>query len=489
MKNKQNKILRSFPVSIIGYIILFAFFYFLMYRSPLISDDFEFANLKYTSFSELFNYALHYGNGRVLGNVGAVFFVNYPIINAIIKSAIICALVYLLPKTIKNGNSADSYCACLLVLGISSAIFGQVYSWTSGFMNYVPPVVIMLFCLHAVRYSLNRSRIIDLLLALVGFVGQLFVEHVTVVNILIAGLLIFIYIKEKETRRTRAIIWFVSGILGAMVMFLVPKIFYISNNRVAGYRNIHLTNIVYSSIESIHLIIHTMSQCLILFAVFTILGLSLAKERTKGRYLRYIIYTVYPIIQTAFLFVDSEAGILRILRYLLVYFGMVLYVLILLYDICTLVDRKERAEMLVLLLFAVISVAPFLIIRPFGERCIFLSYIFLCMFALRGMAYLRSKNKLPNPRRTVVVMIALILILSVFLGREFSLIKKYDDMRHEYIRNAVQAGEPEVTVFELPSKYSFVTYLLDKYYYREHPGDIKFVVVDYDTWCEEVGGQ
>ena len=54
------------------FFLSFFFFAFVMLCAPYASDDLEFGNLPYTQLSEYLQYALEYGNGRLLGNLTAI---------------------------------------------------------------------------------------------------------------------------------------------------------------------------------------------------------------------------------------------------------------------------------------------------------------------------------------------------------------------------------------------------------------------------------
>ncbi len=62
---------------------IFCFFFTIMLWAPMAYDDFDFIARSSYPISDIFQYSLHYGNGRLLGNMGVVI---------LLKSSIFCAL-------------------------------------------------------------------------------------------------------------------------------------------------------------------------------------------------------------------------------------------------------------------------------------------------------------------------------------------------------------------------------------------------------------
>ena len=78
-KGNQRKIVALLTLT-------FLFFAFVMYCSPMASDDYEFLSLDFAGASELIDYVLHYGNGRVLGNLGAIYLMHHPVLAVAVKA-------------------------------------------------------------------------------------------------------------------------------------------------------------------------------------------------------------------------------------------------------------------------------------------------------------------------------------------------------------------------------------------------------------------
>ncbi len=86
-----------------------AFVFVLGLLSPLISDDFIFSRLEFSSFRELIQYVLYYGNGRVLGNLSVLLTINVPWLTALIKAVAVAGIVTLIPYVVKTSKHIYIY--------------------------------------------------------------------------------------------------------------------------------------------------------------------------------------------------------------------------------------------------------------------------------------------------------------------------------------------------------------------------------------------
>ena len=66
-----------------------------------------------------------------------------------------------------------------LLLTIAPGIFGQVYSWMSGFQNYVPPLLLLLLTLLLIRKSGRGGLLTKIRQGLLVFLLTLFVMIVS----------------------------------------------------------------------------------------------------------------------------------------------------------------------------------------------------------------------------------------------------------------------------------------------------------------------
>ena len=120
MKEKNFKIVT--PKNIILLIVACTLIH-ILYISPMLSDDFEFASYHFNNIGKIMRYSLYYGNGRLLGNIGACILNNNRIVCVIVKVVMILAMMLLIPKVINIKNKVLEYIIYLMLLGTAPEIF------------------------------------------------------------------------------------------------------------------------------------------------------------------------------------------------------------------------------------------------------------------------------------------------------------------------------------------------------------------------------
>lgn len=466
------------------YGLLFIFLGLVCVNPPLISDDFEFADLALTNPRDLISYVLYYGNGRLMGNLTGIFLINYPILCGLVKAVTFCGIIWLLPRVSTVSPKNRLFLAAivpLLVLGVNPDIAGQVLMWTSGWANFIPPILIGLLCLYVIQ-SMNRfSFKAATLIVVLGFVGQLYVEHATAIQILAALCLLVYYHKRGHKIQARySLCWLAAGICGAALMFAIPKIFFLEVNRSAGYRTFHISDFVSHIYGALLFSISTFEQCIALLSVFSLFGFLVNKGRSTLSLLKKTVYLLIPVLLGIYPYLNISWSILALAKH-----GLTLiYLTLLLIDILLMKDKSKKLAVLWLCILAIIATAPFLVITPFGERCMHLSYILLCIAAL---ICVESCIESDDSIRTKLLQCASLIgtaAVCVILAVSMVKIHHYDNIRDSYIRQQIAAGETEVVIFDLPTRYTFNTYLLDLYYYDQKPRDVSFEIIDLDTWMQ-----
>lgn len=471
--------------------------FFIMYIAPLNSDDFEFAGFHFKTWEAVINHSLFYGNGRLLGNIGACILNNSTLLRAVTKTLVICGIIFITPKTLKLTGSGWYLLSAILILGVGPEIFSQVFTWTSGFQNYVPPILCFMLCIYIVQENHTTVYKLSIIITL-SIIGALYVEHFTVIHLL-TSFLYWIYYRKKqqEIQKRKALAWWISCFLGLSIMVMIPRIFYKSVNRVTGYRQVHISNIadIITSVKgSIFMVLNTYSHCIIFWLLLSILGILLLKQNKNKMINKKIIYTFrkyvyvcYPIILVLFEYLSFEnTNVLRIIRHTLVIGGMCIYLILFAIQICQIKCSEIRNELLFYLILSIASVAPFMIISPFGERCMFLSYFLGVLLIMKGMNYCISSSELVISKKWIQIGWLSLTILLAFLVVNFIDIKKYDDKRNKYIEQRMMKGETEISIYEIPSRYVFPTYLINQYYYYKEPGDIKFELMTYEEWNQKI---
>ena len=247
-KNEKTEIICLFFVSVL-------FFAFVSLCTPMASDDFEFRSLSFSGVADLLKYVFYYGNGRVLGNLGAIILVKNPILAAVVKALTISGVIFLVPAVLGIQSSGGYWLSFLLFSIIPAALFGEVYTWTCGFQNYIPPiwmtlVILLLLQKYHSLHTVTARALVCTAVFLLGFGGQLFTEHSSLINLFWAFTCVVRQYK-KRNKTTPAVIWFCAAAIGFACMMLVPVVFYMDGNRCEGYGSVNLGSIVQLAVSCV----------------------------------------------------------------------------------------------------------------------------------------------------------------------------------------------------------------------------------------------
>ena len=471
------------------YTVTFFVLFCLFWKLPLISDDFEFADLVRTkSFREIANYILFYGNGRFLGNTLSIMLVNANVVvSAAIKAIAVLGITVLLPRVLNIRSISGFLLSFVLILGVAPQIYAQVFVWTSGFVNFTFSVFLSLLCVYLIESSNGQSVVRKTLLTVLGTACQLFVEHVSIINIIVAVIMVWYFYRRDIVKRDAALAWLAGCMLGAVLMLMLPHIFYLEENRTQGYREVHtdsITSMFRSIINSLRLMIVTLSRCTLLFFVTSCFGW-LIHRKSHNRYCFFAraVYLMFPVVSMLFS-IREGIWIPAIVRYGAIYGGMLVYCLVLAIDVLKIADKNTKTFLIRLVFLAVLSAAPFLIVTPFGERCLFLAYSFLAMFAIKALFYAVSYHQIRFFKGIWLLAVCSI-ILSVFLCLETINVRKWNTARNDYIEACMASGKESICIYEIPSAYYFQTCLIDRWYYYESWHDISFEILEYDAWLRQ----
>lgn len=471
---------------------------FAMWCTPLSSDDCEFASLRFSGIGDFLNYVLYYGNGRVLGNVFSISLSQFPSAAVFVKSFFTASLVVLVPLALKKNDLSAYLASFLLLMGIRPSLFGEVYTWTSGFSNYIPPVWTMLVLVCFVQFQHSASwgkwMIMCIGTCIFGFAGQFFVEHSAVLNVIVALALLAITWVHAENKRDRVIpaIWFLTAAAGLFLMLKLPSWFYVPGNRSVGYRSVNLGGILdfvrSCARNAMQLTNHYQGpQGLVVCAgAFAAAFLTRYERSEKANNLLFLVNsvsTLYLLFGTA-LSVSAWHGYYTMIQNAVSVLFVIAPVLTWLIAAWKLPPEKHRYGILGLLVCAVMALGMFLIVSPTPARVSFLSYIFAVgAFLLTAEPVwqqlpvaVQKKGKILL--RVGAVLLVLILLLVFFNCRNMA------KTRENHILREMEAGAQTIEIYRIPYDYIFWDnpWGFSYQYYYEEPGDITFVPVEYYTW-------
>lgn len=203
------------------------FWAFIFTLSPMTEDDHYFWSLRLQGLEQIWNFASCYGNGRLLGNMGVFYLVEYKLLRVTVKTLSMTAMVFLLPWTLGLRKWRSYVWSFLLLAGISPAMFSEVYVWTSGFQNYVPAILLFLLGLALLRRLAEggkRGLAFCPLLLLLGFAMQLYVEHSSALNLMLCTLLTLYAARHRRELLPAAAFFLAGAALGFLLMLRLPSL-------------------------------------------------------------------------------------------------------------------------------------------------------------------------------------------------------------------------------------------------------------------------
>ena len=476
------------------------FFFCIMLCAPLTYDDYEFAALNFSSFEELIQFCLSYGNGRLLGNVFGITGNQFPVFSALCKAVVLGTTVILIPEILGLRSLPGYMVSFLLTVLIDPELFAQVITWNSGFHNYVPGVFLMLCALWLIqRYPVKRAGQILSCFALLilGVCAQLFIEHTTIVNVVFVCIILLKILHDSDSRRAFPVIVLLAGtLIGLALMFWIPAHFGVSdNNHTSGYRSVHITSITTFIFNCARNTLRLSNHYFGLSGVPVCAGAAISVYLTQNSRREKMNSVLYycSIIPGLYMLVCSvmdmqgwyaePAIIHHAIAMLAVLSPLAVWIIALFGE----QDTLFRNRTLVLLGFAIFALLPLLIVTPIRIRVVYHSQVFIVMaFFLCLMRWAKNWDH-KVCKITTKIMAAVIAVVILSMASVFISIRGMTQVRDRYIRNQIQQGAEAIDYFNIPYDlvHDATDPLMGQYYYRTQPDDVAFNIRAFDEWMND----
>ena len=482
-----------FAVMFIALSVIFSF-------CPLVSDDREFLSLNYKSFAEAINYALHYGNGRFLGNLGAILLAPHPMVATLYKAMTISLLGILLPRLCEAKNKVTYLLSYFLLLTVSSKMYAQVYFWNCGNVNYATPIALFVLGLMTMKSQVKSAFDFVrkcILIFVFGIAQQLFIEHNAVVNVCVAvGIMLYTLYKRSNKKRLLSFLWTLSNVIGFYLLFFIPKL--VGGNMIrdmSDYRKFSIYSIgdiIYTVTENGVLISTYFASFAFLSVAMMILSYCKLKEfRGQKKVHNVLVKTlnisnfICSLLSVFFTAIGSSVNLFYKSRRFLWILCIVAFFECLVYFISTIFFSSEKSSKIVgtfSLIVFVVSLAPLLIVSPIGWRNAYMAFCVIVFDVLFEFDKLMH-NKFKKVSEFLIGFFSVaISVILLYLGIVTADIDDYSKQLSSYIEREMKSGKTEIQVFMIPSDYFSKNLMLEYEYYYDKPGDIKFESVEYEVW-------
>lgn len=484
---------------ILFFVLVFAFFFLVMWFSPFASDDIEFRAKNLHSFKDIFQNALYYGNGRLLGNISVYYLVNNKLVGSLIRAVVLSLIVVLLPLVINMKTPIGYALSFFLVVSVNPEVFGQVFSWASGFSNYVFPILlgIINFAIIEAVEKEECKKVLGILGSLAVFVSglcaQLFVENTSTTFVLLSFALLFNGIKRRQKFLGARIAWLISSLLGMLVMVSIPKAFFREGNRTIGYRGFggdSVLEAVKNAVKSVGVILHTYAGCVFISLAVLIFIILIAKKQ-EGLKLKVYLLVSSSLAEAFILFASftrqNKWYGLSISDTIISYYSSGLWALILIVNfiigIHLISDIDVKRKSLFCMFFSAVSVVQLVIVYPISVRTIWISLMFTCVTLMLLGKYAFASVKV-SAGIIEKVALASCTVFGLSLLLTFGNIHELDILRENHINRELSKGNTEINIFAIPSDYAFwdsewayIKWVVDK-----EGNNVEFTVVNVDSW-------
>jgi hypothetical protein len=368
---------------------------------PFTGDDLSWGVVKignYWTHGNFDNY-----DGRYLGNTLIITLTKMPWLLHTFYALTMAGLAVICAKLLKSIRYAVA--ALTLVLLLPRVVFAQTLGWNAGFINYVFSTLFMLGILAlAVRELLARDDWhppyeagLAILLFLLAMLFSWLSEPVTLLNFI--SLAAFIAYGLFNHRQVRAHWWtaLLGSTIGAVLMFINGGY----HNTAAGtdpYRKMDLSlHALAGNARSVLSVgINSFELLFVLFAILAILlTITHWHNWTIGQRLAGMLaaadFTIFSVINLLIQHPESFSTPLKALYLLMsasVFVGLFLLIVA--------VSPIDLAAYYYLLA-AIFLLLPYLVVTPFGPRCVFASQLLLILLLLHLTAnYLELPMNMPS---------------------------------------------------------------------------------------------
>lgn len=489
-------------ISWIMILVTFIYIAMISYITPLSStDDLNFLMMSRKTDSTMLTEALHYGNGRLLGNLTAMLLSRYLWLRTILKPAVIVGIIVLLWKLLDINTVVGRFFMTLMFLLMPASLMAETITWNSGFANYVPPVLGLLTCGWLVcridvissfattsegrrRKNIKRT-IMFTALGVTGFVGQLFVEHISFVAIVISG--VFVICMKKRRSIAAPVVWLAVAVAGMCLMTFI-SLHFKEHAFIPGYRHVPKdvsTFIEYGYISLFRFTIPLLSQMRLFWGTILIAAL-LVTAGSRRKTVRIIAMEIVILLSSM-----ADGFSLAGMVIESVFIAGITVLLVMLIES---VDCDTKYKLFFILLSGYAATFPLQFVRPYGIRCMMYLYMCMCVVAVTavdrwlgrnkgGLQIKTKKGMVVSVEHTICCAVAFFCVIyDSYAVRELLRLRAINTYNESRIEQGMKENSTAITIRSGESVFfhGVLGSHLENYYYYSEVGDIQFVTEDSD---------
>lgn len=447
MKLKQREFL------IIVSIIIF---YFIIAHTGIMTlDDFRWGSSR--GLERLYRNFDNY-NGRYLGNYSILLMTRSYLAKVLIQVTINTGIVLLIYNLLEKKVNLSIIMVGFVAIPID--IYSQTYGWLSGFANYNIVVFLLLLIIYFISNENSKTSTIFLIFT-AGLATQLFLENISVVNILLS-LLFLLFSFFKKRKRKIATSLFLSNLLGFVIMFANSA--YITNDTSRGISNINFDIIINSFLtqwsdlffkNNLFLLLAFMISAYLISNKKNIIFFSILPI-TIYFGLRYLFNISWQQVPTKLLYAES--------------FLMIIFIAIILLSVwfSNIVSLKQKIKFYLFFTIAGLYSGPILLLTKNGQpfisaRNVFTTYVFLWISVLILIISIVN-NRMVFKYDIYIIATAFSLATMLVIGTMSSTNYILDKMRIKAATNQIEQGIDNIEIQQLPFRNLYFAWP----FYEEH---------------------
>ena len=418
-----------------------------------------------------------------------IHFILKSLVFRAVFQTIVLLVLWLLTYKAANSKAESSFYVCIaLFLTISPAIFREDYLWSSAFANYVPGIIAMFISFYICKKK-GAGIISNVILFVVSIMGQLFVEHTSLINIMFAFSVLCYFIKTKAERSgiISSFVWLGGTVIGMGIMVIIPKLFNVADEW-ENYQKLNIGSVHDLMVSVISNAMHIAGIYLQnVFALVIISVVVIMITRTNVITRLVLLFVPFYGFVVSYIIKDYWTGSACAFINLLIFVLYAAAVIVIIY-------RAESIECRFQALFyigmSVFSVLPLLVVYPIGSRCLLHSYVFLVLAIL---SLINDSDDLIYKFYSKLKLVCIIVtcFLLCYLAGHFHQVGIIDQARLQYVQDMIDDGAESITVPKIPSVYvrDNSGFFYGQVFYHKDKQDIRFEFINYDEWKDLIGEQ
>lgn len=375
------------------------------------SDNYYFTADYENTLSSIWYNSLHYGNGRLAGNLLGIWSSINFVSAFILVALLLTVLIFAINKFFFDGNALTVFPIAMLIAFPHEKLLSSVYIEAATVANYVFPVVLVFLCLCLLKFK--KSSKIQPIYALATFIlaaiACLCSENTTILIFTLA-VLCLIYEKIKNRKISLVNIFFAAGsIVGGLGMILIPKLAK-SESELDFYRSFASSPL--AVVKQCVVNFSTFSDVLASFALpIAIISagviVALLKHSSASRRTKTILISCLSAVPIEFAVyaVFSQNSPYSIYMFSVQTVCTIAYAAVLVISLLTLKKSEFKTVFLGVCILVLFSVAPVMIVNICGYRTFYHTYMVLVAFAAYCAKYIYSQlhTEIPEkfPKATV----------------------------------------------------------------------------------------